>query len=211
MSNILLEATLETLYMVAGSVIFSIILGFIPAIILTMTAQDGLKPNKPVYETLSLIVNIFRSFPFIILLVIVIPVTRAIVGKAIGTTAAIVPLTISAIPFVARVFESSLRGVDPGVIEAARAFGASDLQILFRVYLKEAFPSMINDITLLIINLIGYSAMAGSVGAGGLGDVAIRFGYQQYQLNYLVATSLILIVFVQLVQMIGNHVFKKSN
>ena len=167
------------------------------------------KANKPVYETLSLIVNIFRSFPFIILLVLVIPFTRLIVGKAIGSTAAIVPLTISAIPFVARVFESSLRSVDPGVIEAARSFGANNFQIITRVYLKEAFPSMINDVCLLIINLIGYTAMAGSVGAGGLGDVAIRFGYQRYQFDYLVVCSVVLIVLVQLVQMIGNHFYKR--
>lgn len=211
MTQIIFDATLETLYMVFFSTILAVIFGFIPAVILTLTADDGLKPNKPLYETLSLIVNVFRSFPFIILLIIVIPLTRLIVGKAIGTTAAIVPLTIAAIPFVARVFESSLRNVDPGVIEAARSFGANDFQIIVRVYLKEAFPSMINDVTLLIINLIGYTAMAGSVGAGGLGDVAIRFGYQRYQLNYLVATSVVLIVLVQIVQMAGNSIFKKTN
>jgi D-methionine transport system permease protein len=209
MFDIIFNATLETLYMVFFSTILSIILGFIPAVVLTLTADDGLKPNKGVYETLSLIVNIFRSFPFIILLVLVIPFTRLIVGKAIGSTAAIVPLTISAIPFVARVFESSLRSVDPGVIEAARSFGASNFQIITRVYLKEAFPSMINDVCLLIINLIGYTAMAGSVGAGGLGDVAIRFGYQRYQFDYLVACSVTLIVLVQLVQMTGNHLYKR--
>lgn len=209
MFDIIFKATTETLYMVFFSTILSIILGFIPAVVLTLTADDGLKPNKPVYETLSLIVNIFRSFPFIILLVLVIPFTRLIVGKAIGSTAAIVPLTISAIPFVARVFESSLRSVDPGVIEAARSFGASNFQIITRVYLKEAFPSMINDVCLLIINLIGYTAMAGSVGAGGLGDVAIRFGYQRYQFDYLVVCSAVLIVLVQLVQMTGNHIYKR--
>ena len=211
MFDIIFDATLATLYMVFWSTLLAVILGFIPAVVLTLSADDGLKPNKPIYETLSLIVNVFRSFPFIILLVIVIPLTRLIVGKAIGSTAAIVPLTISAIPFVARVFESSLRGVDPGVIEAARSFGASDFQIIFRVYLKEAFPSMVNDITLLIINLVGYTAMAGSVGAGGLGDVAIRFGYQRYQLDYLVVTSIILIVLVQIVQMVGNTIFKKTS
>lgn len=211
MLQIILDASLETLYMVAASTVLSVVFGFLPAIVLTVTAEDGLKPNKPIYETLSLIVNVFRSFPFIILMVVVIPFTRLIVGKAIGTTAAIVPLTISAIPFVARVFESSLRGVDPGVIEAARSFGASNFQIITRVYLKEAFPSMINNITLLIINLIGYSAMAGSVGGGGLGDVAIRYGYQRYQLDYLIVTSAVLIVFVQIVQMIGNSIFKKTS
>ncbi len=209
MSEIIVQATQQTLYMVFVSTLLSVILGFIPAIILTLTAPDGLKPNKPVYETLSLIVNIFRSFPFIILLVILIPFTRAIVGKAIGTTAAIVPLTISAIPYIARVFETSLRETDPGVIEAARSFGASDFQILMRVYLKESFPRMLNGVILLIISLVGYSAMAGTVGGGGIGDVAIRFGYQMYKLDYLVVCSIILIVFVQVIQMIGNHLYKK--
>jgi D-methionine transport system permease protein len=209
MSEIIVQATQQTLYMVFVSTLLSVILGFVPAIILTLTAPDGLKPNKPVYETLSLIVNIFRSFPFIILLVILIPFTRAIVGKAIGTTAAIVPLTISAIPYIARVFETSLRETDPGVIEAARSFGASDFQILMRVYLKESFPRMLNGVILLIISLVGYSAMAGTVGGGGIGDVAIRFGYQMYKLDYLVVCSIILIVFVQVIQMIGNHLYKK--
>ena len=211
MQEIILTAASQTLYMVFWSTLLSVILGFIPAIILTLTAPDGLKPNKPVYEVLSLIVNVFRSFPFIILLVILIPFTRAIVGKAIGTTAAIVPLTISAIPYIARVFETSLRETDPGVIEAARSFGASDLQILMRVYLKESLPRMLNGVVLLIISLVGYSAMAGTVGGGGIGDVAIRYGYQMYQLDYLIICSVILIVFVQVVQMLGNYLYKRMS
>jgi D-methionine transport system permease protein len=209
MADMMINATLETIYMVLGSTLFSVILGFIPAIILTLTADDGLKPNKIIYNILDILVNIFRSFPFIILMVIVIPVTRAIAGKAIGTTAALVPLTISAIPFVARVIESALRGVDPGLIEAAKSFGASDGQIIFRVYLKEALPSILSGITLTMISLIGYSAMGGAIGAGGLGDVAIRKGYQGYNFNYLLVTSIILIVFVQIIQTIGNYLFKK--
>ena len=140
MSAIILKATQQTLYMVFWSTLFSVILGFLPAIVLTLTAPDGLKPNKVVYETLSFIVNVFRSFPFVILMVIVIPLTRAIAGTSIGTKAAVVPLTICAIPFIARVFETSLRETDPGVIEAARSFGASDWQIMLRVYLKESVP-----------------------------------------------------------------------
>lgn len=209
MSEMMIEATLETLYMVIGSTFFSVVLGFIPAIILTLTADDGLKPCKYVYTVLDFIVNVLRSFPFIILMIIVIPVTRAIAGKAIGTTAAIVPLTISAIPFVARVIESALRSVDPGLIEAARSFGASDFQIILRVYLKEAMPAILSGITLTMISLIGYSAMGGAIGAGGLGDVAIRKGYQGYNFSYLLVTSLILIVIVQLIQSIGNHLYKK--
>ena len=203
------NAFIQTLYMVFWSTLISVIIGFIPAIVLTLTAPDGLHPNKIVYEVLSLIINVFRSFPFVILLVIVIPFTRFVVGKAIGTTAAIVPLTISAIPFIARIFENALRETNPGVIEAARSFGASDIQILIRVYIKESVPRIINGIVLLIISLIGYSAMAGTVGGGGVGDIAIRYGYQQYKTDYLIVCSLVLIVFVQVIQMIGNHLYKR--
>ena len=209
MLQIILKASQQTLYMVFMSTLFSVILGFIPAIILTLTADDGLKPNKIVYEILSFIVNVFRSFPFVILMVVIIPLTRLIAGTSIGTNAAIVPLTVCAIPFIARVFETSLRETNPGVIEAARSFGASDWQILFRVYIKESIPRMINGIILLIINLLGYSAMAGTLGGGGIGDIAIRYGYQKYSTSYLVVCSLILIVFVQLVQSIGNYIYKK--
>ncbi len=209
MSEIILEATYETLFMVIGSTFFAVVLGFIPAIVLTLTAPEGLRPNKVVYQILDVIVNVFRSFPFVILMVLVIPLTRAIAGKAIGTTAALVPLTISAIPFVARVFESSLRSVDPGLIEAAKSFGASDFQILRRVYLKEALPSLLSGITLTMISIIGYSAMGGALGAGGLGDVAIRYGYQSYKMPYLVVTSIVLIIIVQIIQSIGNYFYKK--
>lgn len=209
MFDIILKATGETLYMVFWSTLLSVVIGFIPAIIMTLTAPDGLRPNKIVYEVLSFIVNVFRSFPFIILLVIIIPFTRFVAGKSIGTTAAIVPLTVSAIPYIARVFETSLRETDPGVIEAARSFGASDWQILFRVYIKESIPRMLNGVVLLIISLVGYSAMAGTVGGGGLGDIAIRYGYQQYNTEYLFFCSVILIIFVQLVQMLGNWMYKK--
>ena len=207
MSDVILKATYETLYMVIGSTFFAVILGFVPAIILTLTAPDGLKPNKVVYTILDILVNIFRSFPFVILMVIVIPLTRLIAGKAIGTTAALVPLTISAIPFVARVIESALRSV--GLIEAAKSFGASDFQIIYRIYLKEAIPAILSGITLTMISIIGYSAMGGALGAGGLGDIAIRYGYQAYKIPYLVVTSIILIIFVQIIQTIGNHLYKK--
>lgn len=209
MFDVIAKATWQTIYMVVGSTLFSVILGFIPAIILTLTANDGLKPNKIIYGILDMLVNIFRSFPFIILMVIVIPFTRFIAGKAIGTKAALVPLTISAIPFVARVIETALRSVDHGLIEAARSFGASDFQIILRVYLKEAFPAILSGITLTMISLIGYSAMGGAIGAGGLGDVAIRHGYQAYEMPYLIITSIILIIFVQLIQSIGNLLYKK--
>ena len=205
----ILEAFGQTLYMVWWSTLFSVVIGFPFAIILTLTAPDGLKPNGWIYEGLSFIVNVFRSFPFIILLVIIIPFTRLIVGRYIGTKAAIVPLTVSAIPYIARVFETSLRETNPGVVEAARSFGASNFQILMRVYVKESIPRMLNGVILLIISLIGYSAMAGVVGGGGIGDIAIRYGYQQYKTDYLVICSLILIIFVQFIQMLGNYFYKK--
>ncbi len=211
MANILLKASLETLYMVFFASLFSIIIGIIPAIILTLSAPDGLKPNKPLYEILSFLINVFRSFPFVILMVVIIPLTRALAGKSIGTTAAIVPLTVSAIPFIARIFETSLRETNAGIIEAAKSFGANNLQILFRVYFKESIPRMLNGIVLLIINLLGYSAMAGTLGGGGIGDIAIRYGYQKYSTPYLIVCSLILIIFVQFVQSLGNYIVKKMS
>lgn len=209
MWDIILKATGQTLTMVFWSALFSVLLGFLPAIVLTLTAPDGLKPNKIVYEILSFLVNTFRSFPFVILMVVIIPLTRAIMGTTIGTKAAIVPLTACAIPFIARVFENALRETDPGVIEAARSFGASDSQILFRVYFKESVPRLLNGVVLLMINILGYSAMAGTLGGGGIGDIAIRYGYQKYSTEYLVVCSAILIVFVQGIQSLGNYIYRK--
>lgn len=211
MMNVISKGAYETLYMVFFSTVVAVVLGFIPAVILTLTAEDGLKPNKVIYGILDAIVNVFRSFPFLILMIIVTPLTRLIVGKSIGTTAAIVPLTIYAIPFIARVFENALRDTDAGVIEAAKAFGATDMQIIFRVYVKESVPRLINGVVLLIINMIGASAMAGALGGGGLGDVAIRKGYQGYNTQYLVVTSLVLIVLVQLIQAVGNVLYRKKS
>ncbi|WP_294153874.1 methionine ABC transporter permease [uncultured Clostridium sp.] len=209
MNEVIIKALIETLKMVIVSTTFSVILGFIPAIILTLTAKDGLRPNKIVYNVLDIIINTLRSFPFVILMVIVIPLTRALVGKSIGTEAAMVPLTIAAAPFVARIIESSLREVDKGVIEAAKAFGASDSQIIFKVMLKEAVPSIVSGITLTIISIVGYSAMAGAIGGGGLGDVAIRYGYQRYQTDIMVVTCIILIIVVQVLQILGNYFYNK--
>lgn len=211
MSSVLWQGTQQTLYMVLFSTLVAVIVGFFLSIVLTLTAPDGLKPNKVVYGILDVIVNIFRSFPFIILMLLVIPLTRLIVGKSIGTTAAIVPLTIYAIPFIARVFENAMRETDAGVIEAAKSFGATDMQIIWRVYFKESVPRLLNGIVLLIINMVGASAMAGTVGGGGLGDVAIRKGYQSYDIKYLFWTSVILIVFVQFVQAVGNWLYRKKS
>ena len=211
MINIIIEALGQTIYMVFFSTLFATILGFVFGIIAAITSPSGLKPNRIVYKILDTIINVLRSFPFIILIVFIIPLTRAIVGKSIGNTAAIVPLTIAAAPFVARIIESTLKEVDPGVIEAAKSFGASDSQIIFKVMLKEAVPSIISGLTLTIISVIGYSAMAGSVGAGGLGKVAITYGYQGFRTDYMVTTVIILIIIVQSLQSLGNYLYKKLN
>ena len=209
MKDIILKALNETVYMVFFSTLFSLILGFILAVILTVTADDGLRPNKIIYKGLDVLINILRSFPFIILMVFIIPLTRTIVGTSIGKEAAIVPLTFAAAPFVARIIESSLREVDKGIIEAAKSFGASDIQIIFKVMLKEAVPSIVSGLTLTIISIIGYSAMAGTVGAGGLGYLAISYGYQRFQTDVMVITVVILIIIVQALQMLGNYLYKK--
>ena len=208
MDDIILKAFNETVFMTFYSTIFSVIFGFILAVILTISAEDGLRPNKVVYKILDVIINILRSFPFIILMVFIIPLTRAIVGTSIGKEAAIVPLTFAAAPFVARIIESSLREVDKGVIEAAKSFGASDFQIIFKVMLKEAVPSIVSGLTLTII---GYSAMAGTVGGGGLGYLAVSYGYQRFQKDVMIITVIILIIIVQALQMLGNYLYKKLN
>lgn len=207
--DVMIQAVGQTVYMVFFSTLFASILGFILGIVVTFTSPKGLKPNKIIYNVLDLIINVLRSFPFIILIVFIIPLTRAIVGTPIGEAAAIVPLTIAAAPFVARIIESSLKEVDSGVIEAAKSFGASNTQIIFKVMLKEAVPSIISGLTLTIINIIGYSAMAGSVGAGGLGKVAISYGYQRYQTDVMIVTVIILIIMVQGLQSLGNYLYKK--
>lgn len=209
MSEIILEALGKTVYMVFYSTLFAIILGFIPAIILVVTSPAGLKPNSFIYKSLDVVINILRSFPFLILMVFIIPLTKLIVGKSIGETAAIVPLTVAAAPFVARVIESSLKEVDRGVIEAAKSFGASNTQIIFKVMIKESIPSIISGLTLTVISIIGYSAMAGTVGGGGLGDVAIRYGYQRFQTDMMIITVIILIIIVQGLQSLGNYLYKK--
>lgn len=209
MLEILLPAFNKTIIMVFFSTLFSVILGFIPAIALIVAAPKGLKPNKIIYNTLDSIINILRSFPFLILMVAIVPFTKLIVGKSIGTEAAIVPLTVAAAPFVARIIESALKEVDPGVVEAAKSFGASNKQIIFKVMLKEAIPSIISGLTLTIISIIGYSAMAGTVGGGGLGDVAIRYGYQRYQTDVMIVTVIILVIIVQALQTLGNYLYKK--
>ena len=203
------QALLETVYMVGLSAVFSVIIGSIFAIIMIITAPDGLHPVKWLYKVLDVVVNILRSFPFVILIVVLVPVTRLIVGTSIGTDGSIVPLTVAAAPFVTKVIEGALREVDPGVIEAAKSFGANNVQIIIRVMVKEAMPSIMSGIVLTIINLVGYSAMAGAVGGGGLGQLAINYGYQRFQTDITVYTVIILIILVQLVQGCGDLTYKK--
>ena len=209
MLNELIAALWETLYMVALSTILSGVMGFALAIVMIITGPTGLRPNKPLYSVLDLVVNLGRSFPFIILMIAIIPFTRMIVGTSIGSTASIVPLTLAAAPFVARLMEGSLLEVDPGVIEAARSFGASNRQIIFSVMIKEAMPSIILNWAVVAINLLGYSAMAGAVGGGGLGDLAIKYGYNRFQTDVMIYSVAILIVIVQIIQSVGNCVYKR--
>lgn len=209
MIQLLLKASEETLIMVLPSTIFSVILGFIIAVALVVTDSNGLSPNKGVYKCIDAVVNVLRGFPFVILMVAMVPITRLIVGTSLGETAAVVPLTVAASPFVARIFESALKEVDYGVIEAAKSFGASNFQIIFKVMLKEAIPSILSGITLTVINLIGYSAMAGALGAGGLGNLGIRYGFQRFQTDVMVVTVIVLIIVVQALQSLGNYFYKK--
>ena len=203
-------ATWQTLVMVLFSTIFSLVLGFPLGIILcTSDPSSGLKPRKALNQVLSIIINILRAIPFVILVILLFPFTRVIVHTAIGTKASIVPLTIAAAPFVARVIESSLKEVEPGVIQAARSMGSTNKQIIFKVLIPEAMPSIISGITLTIINLIGYSAMAGTVGGGGLGDVAIRYGYQRYRVEYMFGSVAIILIMVEIIQAIGTKLSNK--
>jgi D-methionine transport system permease protein len=207
--QVLTEALGQTLYMVLLSTLFSVVLGFLLSIVLIITEDRGLKPNKVVYQTLDFIINTVRSFPFLILMIVIFPLSRLIVGTTIGTTATIVPLTIGATPFAARILESAFKEVDYGIIEAAKSFGATTFQIIFKVMLKEALPSMVMGITLLVINLIGYSAMAGSIGGGGLGDVAIKYGYNRFRTDIMIYTVVLLIIIVQILQNLGNFIYKR--
>lgn len=208
-NKIIVPSLVDTLYMILFSTVLSAILGFVLAIVLVVTDDKGIKPNKVVYSILSTVINILRSFPFIILAVAIIPFTRMVVGTSIGEKAAIVPLTIAAAPFIARLIESSLNEVNPSLIEAAKSFGASNSQIVFKVMLKEAIPSIISDLTLAIISILGLTAMAGAVGAGGLGAVGLTYGYQSFNDTIMYTTVILLIIVVQIVQFIGNIAYKK--
>ena len=211
MLALLLEALGETLYMVAVSAGISTVLGVPLGVILVSTSRGHILQNLWLNRILGYIANATRSTPFIILMVAIIPLTRVLAGTSIGTNAAIVPLSIAAIPFVGRVVESALREVDYGLIEAAQAMGASPLQSIRRVLLPEAMPSIVLGLTLAVISLIGYSAMAGAIGGGGLGDLAIRFGYQRFRVDVMISTVVILIALVQLVQSAGDLLSRRLN
>lgn len=201
----------QTIYMVLFSSIIAVVFGMLLGIILTLTRPDGLREIKSLYSFLDFVVNIMRSLPFIILMIVVMPLTKVIVGKGYGTNASIVPLSISAIPFVARIVEGYLIQVDKGIIDAAKSMGATTSQIVFKVLIPESMPAIVNGITLTIINIIGYSAMAGAIGGGGLGDVALRYGYQRGQTDVLFVTVVVIIIFVQLIQFVGNTISNNIN
>ncbi|MDY0258201.1 MAG: methionine ABC transporter permease [Desulfovibrio sp.] len=204
----ILLATWETLQMVMLSTFFSLLIGFALAILMIVTNPIGLSPCRSVYRVADFVVNLVRSFPFIILLIAIIPFTRFVVGTSIGSAAAIVPLTIAAAPFVARLIETCFLEVDRGVIEAARSFGASNSQIIFRVLFPEALPSIVLNIAVIAITLLGYSAMAGTVGGGGLGDLAVKYGYNRFQIDIMVYSVIILCILVLLIQGICNVLYK---
>lgn len=205
--ELVLPATGQTCLMVLLSTVFSLILGFPLRVLLCVSDPvSGIKPRKVLFQILTRIVNALRSFPFIILMILLFPLSRLIVGKTIGTAATVVPLSVAAAPFVARIIETSLKEVDFGVIQAAKAMGSSTMQIILKVLIPEALPSLVDGITLTIINLIGYSAMAGAIGGGGLGDLAIRYGYQRFRPEIMAIAVIVILIMVELIQFIGSKI-----
>ena len=205
----LLEGTRDTMYMTLVSTLFGYVLGLPLGIVLAVTDKGGIRENKVVYKILDLISNILRSIPFLILLILVIPLTKLIVGKSYGSSATIVPLVIAAAPFIGRMVESSIKEVDRGVIEAAQSMGAGTWQIIRKVLIPEAKTSLLVGVTIAIGTILGYSAMAGVVGGGGLGDIAIRYGYYRYETGVMLVTIVILVALVQILQGIGMMISRK--
>lgn len=199
----------QTLYMTILSTVVGYVFGLPLGVMLAVFDKDGLRPNKAVYKVLDVISNIIRSIPFLILLILIIPLTRLIVGQSYGSSATVVPLVVAAIPFIGRMVESSIKEVDAGVVEAARSMGASDLRIIVKVLLLESRTSLITGATIAIGTILGYSAMAGSVGGGGLGDIAIRYGYYRYESQIMIVTVILLVVLVQVFQSIGMIIASK--
>ena len=211
MMLMLLEGTRDTLYMTLMSTLFGYVLGLPMGILLAVTDKEGIRPNAFLYKILDFVANLVRSIPFLILLILVIPLTKLIVGRSYGPSATIVPLVIAAAPFIARMVESSLKDVDRGVIEAAVSMGAGTGQIVWKVLLAEARTSLLVGVTIALGTILGYSAMAGVVGGGGLGDIAIRYGYYRYQTDVMVVTIVILVALVQILQGIGMLLSKKMD
>ncbi|RAI60269.1 methionine ABC transporter permease [Roseicella frigidaeris] len=209
LQELLLEAAWQTLFMVGAAASIAVLLGLPLALLLQLTAPGGLAPNRAVNRPLGLLVNAVRSVPFIILMVAIVPFTRLVAGTSIGTGAAVVPLALAATAFIARLFENALREVDPGVVEAARAMGATRLQIVAKVLVPEALPGLLAAVTVTLVSLVGYSAMAGAVGGGGLGDLGIRFGYQRFMPEVMATVVLILILFVQGLQSLGDWLVRR--
>lgn len=199
-----LIATWETVYMSFASSFFAIVLGLPLGILLVMSQKDGIKENLKLYHVLDVIINVLRSIPILILIVLLFPLSRFLVSRSTGTAAAIVPMFISAAPFVARIMEQSLNEVDKGIIEAARSMGVTDYEMVRHVMVPEALPSIINGVTIVMINLIGYSAIAGVIGGGGLGDLALQFGYYRKETMALYLSVIIIVLLVQIVQLSGN-------
>ena len=199
----------QTLYMTILSTVVGYVFGLPLGVMFAVFDKDGLRPNKAVYKVLDVISNIIRSIPFLILLILIIPLTRLIVGQSYGSSATVVPLVVAAIPFIGRMVESSIKEVDAGVVEAARSMGASDLRIIVKVLLLESRTSLITGATIAIGTILGYSAMAGSVGGGGLGDIAIRYGYYRYESQIMIVTVILLVVLVQVFQSIGMIIASK--
>ncbi|WP_099951103.1 methionine ABC transporter permease [Ezakiella peruensis] len=210
MFDILKQATWETLAMVTVSSFFAVLIGLPIGLVLFATKKDSIAENKALYKILDIIINIFRSMPFVILMIVVFPLAKLIVGKKIGMVAAMVPLSVAAAPFVARMMENVFSEIDKGIIEALKSMGATNFQIL-KVVLKESKPGVIDAVTMTIINLIGYSAMAGALGGGGLGDIAIRYGWNMNQTDMLMAAVVIIVIIVQIVQRLGTNLAEKSN
>ena len=209
LSQLLLQGTLDTLYMTLVSTAIAYLIGIPLGVILVITRREGICPAPKTNAVLGTIVNIMRSVPFLILIIVLIPFTRLVAGTSIGATATIVPLIVGAAPFIARMVESSLLEVDAGVVEAAQAMGASPWQIVTTVLLKESVPSLVTGAAIALTTILGYSAMAGAVGGGGLGDLAIKYGYHRYQTDVLLLTLVILVLLVQVIQALGNAVAKR--
>ncbi|MFD0588710.1 methionine ABC transporter permease [Paenibacillus sp. GCM10027627] len=202
--EVISKAANQTLYMLGFSLLFTVILGLAIGIVLFLTSSGQLLQNKLFYSLLSFVVNILRSVPFVILMILIMPITKILVGTSIGVKGAIPPLVIAAAPFFARLVETALREVDRGVIEAATAMGASKLTIVWRVLLKEARTGLIAAVTITAVTLVSYTAMSGVIGGGGLGDLALRFGYQRFRLDVMVVTVVLLLILVQILQMVGD-------